>query len=50
MVCLRCISACMTFTKWIPVLFVMAVLTWSYYAYVVQLCFCMTFYNIKLFY
>ncbi|XP_030380528.1 palmitoyltransferase ZDHHC15B isoform X2 [Scaptodrosophila lebanonensis] len=31
-------SCCMSVFKWIPVLFITAVIGWSYYAYVVQLC------------
>ena len=34
--CIKCGHA----LKWIPVLFIVAVLAWSYYAYIIQLCFC----------
>lgn len=31
---------CFRAAKWVPVLFIVAVISWSYYAYVIQLCFC----------
>lgn len=31
---------CMRLTKWIPVIFIAAVIGWSYYAYIVHLCLC----------
>uniref|UniRef100_A0A0A1XEQ8 Palmitoyltransferase n=1 Tax=Zeugodacus cucurbitae TaxID=28588 RepID=A0A0A1XEQ8_ZEUCU len=32
------LGSCMSALKWIPVIFIAAVIAWSYYAYVVQLC------------
>jgi hypothetical protein len=33
----RC-GLCIKITKWLPVVFIMCVISWSYYAFVVQLC------------
>jgi len=34
------VKCCISIVKWTPVLFITAVLVWSYYAYVLQLCLC----------
>lgn len=33
-----CLAGCLQCTKWIPVLFLTGVMTWAYYAYVIELC------------
>lgn len=33
-----CLVCCVRCTKWIPVLFLMSILSWAYYAYIVELC------------
>lgn len=32
-------KTCINITKWMPVLFICVVISWSYYAFVIQLCF-----------
>lgn len=44
--CIKCGEA----LKWIPVLFIVTVLAWSYYAYVIQLCFCKYLHFVEFFF
>ncbi|VDK19427.1 unnamed protein product [Anisakis simplex] len=34
-----CVRGCICFFRWVPVVLILAVIVWAYYAYVVQLCF-----------
>ncbi len=34
----NCYSLCIQITKWLPVLVIVAIVSWSYYAYIVHLC------------
>ncbi len=43
-----CIFNCLQLAKYVPVIFILCVLSWSYYAYVIQLCICKFFDFIKL--
>jgi len=35
-----CLQCCIRVVRWVPVVFIVAVLGWAYYAFVFQLCFC----------
>ena len=36
----KVVNICFALVRWTPVLFITAVIVWSYYAYVIQMCIC----------
>ena len=45
----RALRLCFAFVRAIPVVFITAVIGWSYYAYVVQMCIC-TYNSLRVYY
>ena len=36
----KALNVCLAIIRWAPVVFITAVIVWSYYAYVLQMCIC----------